>query len=122
MTTLINWSKLLKSSAQMSFILSVSALPQCPSFFLLIVYSSLERYDIDLDAQFDDILGRYPRKPWSRFISSENQRYISSEAIDFLDKLLRYDHQERLTAEEAKGHPYFGEPTSSIAKSLNSCL
>jgi len=31
---------------------------------------SLERYDIDLDAQFDDILGRYPRKPWSRFITS----------------------------------------------------
>lgn len=85
---------------------------------LLIVHSSLERYDIDLDAQFDDILGRYPRKPWSRFVSSENQRYISSEAIDFLDKLLRYDHQERLTAEEAKGHPYFGEPTSSIAQRL----
>lgn len=75
------------------------------------MHSSLERYDIDLDAQFDDILGRYPRKPWSRFVSSENQRYISSEAIDFLDKLLRYDHQERLTAEEAKGHPYFGKST-----------
>jgi hypothetical protein len=31
---------------------------------------------------------RYPRKPWSRFITSENQRFISNEAIDFLDKLL----------------------------------
>lgn len=69
---------------------------------------SLERYDIDLDSQFDDVLGRYPRKPWSKFITSENQRYISNEAIDFLDKLLRYDHQERLTAEESQQHPYFG--------------
>jgi serine/threonine protein kinase len=51
---------------------------------------------------------RYPRKPWSRFITSENQRYISNEAIDFLDKLLRYDHQQRLTAVEAQEHPYFG--------------
>lgn len=41
--------------------------------------------------------------------SSENQRYISNEAVDFLDKLLRYDHQERLTAAESQEHPYFGE-------------
>ena len=53
-------------------------------------------------------LTSYPRKPWTRFITSENQRYITNEAIDFLDKLLRYDHQERLTAREAQGHPYFG--------------
>ncbi|KAL1738843.1 hypothetical protein HDZ31DRAFT_69063, partial [Schizophyllum fasciatum] len=53
------------------------------------------------------LLGRYPRKPWTRFITSENQRYISNEAIDLLDKLLRYDHQERLTAREAQGQPYF---------------
>ena len=31
---------------------------------------------------------------------------ISKEAIDFVDKLLRYDHQERLTAQEAMDHPY----------------
>lgn len=42
-------------------------------------------------------------------ILPDNQRYISNEAIDFLDKLLRYDHQERLTAKEAQDHPYFGE-------------
>ena len=50
----------------------------------------------------------YQKRPWTRFITSENQRYISNEAIDFLDKLLRYDHQERLTAKEAQAHPYFG--------------
>jgi serine/threonine protein kinase len=55
-----------------------------------------------------DNLCRYPKKPWTRFITSENQRYISNEAIDFLDKLLRYDHQERLTAREAQSQPYFG--------------
>jgi casein kinase II subunit alpha len=32
---------------------------------------------------------------------------VSSEAIDFLDKLLRYDHQERLTSKEAQDEPYF---------------
>lgn len=66
-----------------------------------------QKYDIDLSPEFDDILGRYAKKPWSRFITSENQRYISNEGIDFLDKLLRFDHQERLTAQEAMGHAYF---------------
>lgn len=90
------------------------------------MYRDEQKYDIDLSAEFDDILGRYvlplalpslsvliwhthsyAKKPWSRFITSENQRFISNEAIDFLDKLLKYDHQERLTAEEAMLHPYF---------------
>ena len=57
---------------------------------------------------------RYPRKPWSRFVTSENQRYFSNEAIDFLDKLLRYDHQERLTAREAQVHAYFGKSSLSL--------
>lgn len=38
---------------------------------------------------------------------SENQHLVSPEALDFLDKLLRYDHYERLTAREAMDHPYF---------------
>jgi casein kinase II subunit alpha len=34
-------------------------------------------------------------------------RQVSPEALDFLDKLLRYDHAERLTSKEAQSHPYF---------------
>ncbi|WFD15994.1 non-specific serine/threonine protein kinase [Malassezia arunalokei] len=67
----------------------------------------LDKYKIELDSHYDAILGRYPRKPWSRFVTPENQHFVSDEAIDFLDKLLRYDHQERLTAQEAQNHPYF---------------
>ena len=50
----------------------------------------------------------FPRKPWSKFINADNKRYISDEAIDFLDKLLRYDHQERISPAEAMVHRYFG--------------
>ena len=32
---------------------------------------------------------------------------VTQEVIDFLDKLLVYDHQKRLTAKEAQAHPYF---------------
>ena len=34
--------------------------------------------------------------------------FFNNEAVDFLDQLLRYDHQERLTAREAQSHAYFG--------------
>jgi serine/threonine protein kinase len=50
----------------------------------------------------------YPRKDWYRFTTSDNKRFVSNEAVDLLDKLLRFDHQERLTAREAQDHPYFG--------------
>jgi len=32
---------------------------------------------------------------------------VNDDAIDFVSHLLRYDHQERLTAKEAMEHPYF---------------
>ncbi|KAL2728681.1 casein kinase II subunit alpha isoform X1 [Vespula squamosa] len=67
----------------------------------------LDKYHIELDPRFNDILGRHSRKRWERFVHSENQHLVSPESLDFLDKLLRYDHFERLTAREAMDHPYF---------------
>ncbi|GMN34957.1 hypothetical protein TIFTF001_005006 [Ficus carica] len=55
----------------------------------------------------------HSRKPWSKFINADNQHLVSPEAIDFLDKLLRYDHQDRLTAREAMAHPYFFQVRSA---------
>ena len=49
----------------------------------------------------------HSRQRWDSFVNSENQHLISPEALDLLDKLLRYDHLERLTACEAMDHPYF---------------
>ncbi len=42
-------------------------------------------------------------------MTSETQHLASGEALDLLDKLLRYDHAERLTAHEAQAHVYFSE-------------
>lgn len=57
------------------------------------LFEYLDKYEIELDAQYDDIMGRFQKKPWHSFVNAENQRFVSNEAIDFLDKLLRYDHQ-----------------------------
>ncbi|KAH6803873.1 Protein kinase superfamily protein [Perilla frutescens var. frutescens] len=67
----------------------------------------LNKYRLELDQNLAALVGRHTRKPWTKFINAENQRLAVPEAIDFVDKLLRYDHQERPTAKEAMAHPYF---------------
>lgn len=66
----------------------------------------LEKYKINLGEEFED-MGYYNRRPWKRFVNEQNKHLVSDEFLDLIDKLLRYDHQERLTAKEAMAHPYF---------------
>ncbi|KAJ7770148.1 kinase-like domain-containing protein [Mycena maculata] len=67
----------------------------------------LKTYNIHFETEIDNLLVNYPKQPWTRFITAENRHLASAPALDFLDKLLRYDHRERLTATEASAHPYF---------------
>eukprot|EP01102_Stenamoeba_stenopodia_P002655 TRINITY_DN12510_c0_g1_i1.p1 TRINITY_DN12510_c0_g1~~TRINITY_DN12510_c0_g1_i1.p1 ORF type:complete len:349 (-),score=56.39 TRINITY_DN12510_c0_g1_i1:89-1135(-) len=67
----------------------------------------LDKYCIALDSRFQQRLGNLPRKPWKSLITPDNKHLALPDAIDLLDKLLRYDHQERLTAREAMAHSYF---------------
>jgi casein kinase II subunit alpha len=63
--------------------------------------SYLTKYRLELDPHLEALVGRHNRKPWSKFINADNQHLVVPEAVDFLDNLLQYDHQERLTAREA---------------------
>ena len=49
----------------------------------------LEKYELDLDPQFEGLLGRHTRKPWSKFINSENSHLVNAEALEFLDNVSR---------------------------------
>ncbi|KAG0669348.1 Casein kinase II subunit alpha [Maudiozyma exigua] len=67
----------------------------------------LKKYEIELPKEFHD-MDQYIRRPWYRFINESNKHLSGNEAIiDLIDNLLRYDHQERLTAREAMGHDWF---------------
>lgn len=67
----------------------------------------LDKYDLDLDPNFDGLLGRHPRRPWLSFRNQDNASLVSEEAISLLDRLLVYDPQERATTKEAMAMPYF---------------
>jgi len=72
------------------------------------LFAYLEKYTLELDPHFDDVLGRHSRKAWSKFVTMDNQHLANAEAIDLIDKLLVYDHAMRILPKEAgMGHPYF---------------
>jgi len=75
----------------------------------------MDKYNLTLDSAFDDIMGNYSRKPWEKFITTSNRHLVSDEALDFLDKLLQFDHQKRLTCREAMNHPYFDSLKKAMA-------
>lgn len=79
------------------------------------LFDYLDKYNLELDPHFDGLLGRHARKSWQKFINAENQHLVSPESIDLLDRLLRYDHQERPSPVEAMAHPYFA-PIRESAK------
>jgi casein kinase II subunit alpha len=71
------------------------------------LFNYLDKYNLELDPQFDGILGRHPRRPWVKFANADNQGLVSSEALDLIDHMLVYDHAVRILPREAMPHPYF---------------
>eukprot|EP01117_Protostelium_nocturnum_P001373 TRINITY_DN1168_c0_g1_i2.p1 TRINITY_DN1168_c0_g1~~TRINITY_DN1168_c0_g1_i2.p1 ORF type:complete len:357 (+),score=79.77 TRINITY_DN1168_c0_g1_i2:601-1671(+) len=71
------------------------------------LFAYLDKYGIGLDSHFMNLIGKHQRKPWKKFVNAENKSLANPESLDFLDKLLRYDQAERLTAREAMQHNYF---------------
>lgn len=55
----------------------------------------VEKYDIETDPDGVDAIPYYEKRNWESFFSEGNERYRSDEAVDLLDRLLRWDHQVR---------------------------
>jgi len=88
------------------------------------LFKYLRKYNLSLAEIFDGVLttDRLPKKPWMKMVNRENKHYINSESLDLVDKLLRYDHAERLTATEAMAHPYFKDTHSKYLTEYNSIV
>ncbi|KAL8274741.1 hypothetical protein Esti_001346 [Eimeria stiedai] len=71
------------------------------------LYAYLEKYNLELEKSFAHLVGKHTRKQWSRFVTPENQHLASAEVIDLIDRMLVYDHQQRILPRDAMLHPYF---------------
>jgi len=79
------------------------------------LFAYLDKYHLELDPHFDDVLGRYSRKAWSKFVSCDNQHLVGPEVIDLIDRMLVYDHAARILPKEAMPHPFFRVITEAAA-------
>lgn len=71
------------------------------------LYEYVEKYGLELDVNFKSLIGTHMRKPWDKFVTDENRHLATSDALDLLNGMLVYDHQERETAKRAMAHPFF---------------
>jgi casein kinase II subunit alpha len=68
----------------------------------------LDTYDLDLEPDIADRVGTHPRKEWIAFKTEDNKERASCpEALDLIDKMLRYDPAARIVPKEAMAHPFF---------------
>lgn len=67
----------------------------------------IEKYGLELDANYKSLIGEHVRRPWDKFVNDENCHLATPDAMDLLDKMLVYDHQKRITAKQAMDHSFF---------------
>ena len=65
------------------------------------------KYNIKLKKKEHPNLKFAAKKGWKKFINDKNKMLCHEDALDLLSKLLVYDHESRLTCEEAMQHKYF---------------
>lgn len=65
------------------------------------------KYNITIDKEVQSLTANCVKVPWNSFVNSGNKNLASPEVIDLIDKLLRFDHEFRLTVTEAMNHVYF---------------
>jgi len=79
----------------------------------------IDKFDLEFDSHIDEVVGLYPKRNWNKFINPERPELASSDAIDLLAHILKYDHEQRILPAEAMRHSYF-EPVRDMWKQVNS--
>ncbi|MCO5615089.1 hypothetical protein L7F22_069377 [Adiantum nelumboides] len=82
------------------------------------LHDYLHKYQIELGEDVSPSIEGQRKRTWSEFRTSANEHLVNPVVEDLLDGLLRYDHQERLTASEAMMHPYFHPVTHQDSLAL----
>lgn len=58
----------------------------------------------------------FEKIPFKCFVNEKNKHMISEEALDLLEKMLKYDKNHRINCTDAMAHPYFDPIREFVAK------
>ena len=83
------------------------------------VLEYVDKYNLKLVPQIDDKLQNFKKKPWDKFISTQNSYLMSSaetmeSLFDLLTRMLTIDHTMRITAREAIQHSFFNDVREEV--------
>ncbi|CAM9495381.1 unnamed protein product [Ectocarpus sp. 6 AP-2014] len=85
------------------------------------LHDFLRKYDVVLEPRLLEMLGTHRKKPWSSIVGGGGGvcgEAYGPDGLDLLDRMLCYDHQDRISAAEALSHAFFdpvrGEGEASV--------
>lgn len=79
------------------------------------LFNYLDKFKLTLDPHYDDqTLEGFSRRPWQSFVKPDNQYLATPDAIDLVDKMLVYDHTQRILPKEAMKHPFFDSVRAEV--------
>jgi len=69
----------------------------------------VEKYSLNIPKEVKRVMAHdhFPTVPWSNFTNDNNKHLHDHTAIDLLDKMLKYDKNERIRPRDAMKHAYF---------------
>ena len=69
----------------------------------------VDKYGLNIPKEVKRVMAHdfFPRIPWTNFTNDNNKHLHDADAIDLLDKMLKYDKNERIKPKDAMKHPYF---------------
>ena len=82
--------------------------------------SWLSKYNIELPSNMQYILEQgHTKKQWSGLINDSNRDVVNDDALDLLERMLKFDPSERITAKDAMNHPYFDQISENEEIGIN---
>lgn len=63
--------------------------------------------ELSLSPYIERLAQKHPRISFVSLVTRENEKFINIRAIDLIERILKYDPMDRLTAENALLHCYF---------------
>eukprot|EP00009_Paramoeba_aestuarina_P005800 CAMPEP_0201518400 /NCGR_PEP_ID=MMETSP0161_2-20130828/9260_1 /ASSEMBLY_ACC=CAM_ASM_000251 /TAXON_ID=180227 /ORGANISM="Neoparamoeba aestuarina, Strain SoJaBio B1-5/56/2" /LENGTH=337 /DNA_ID=CAMNT_0047916175 /DNA_START=29 /DNA_END=1042 /DNA_ORIENTATION=+ len=79
----------------------------------------MKKYNLPLPKEYKDVLKPSKRRHWVDFVTDNNKHLCHDAAIDLLDRLLKYDMEERIQSTEAIEHPYFDPVRVAVEEKMN---
>jgi casein kinase II subunit alpha len=73
-----------------------------------VILDYAEKYSLQMSSKVtSQIQANVGKRSWRAWVQRDNAHLATDDALDLLDRLLRIDHEERISARDAMRHPFF---------------